>query len=442
MQKIFSISELNHTLQGLIAANLGIIKVDGEISNFVKPASGHYYFTLKDKKSQIRCVMFKSTSRYLNSTPKNGDKVVVRAMPSLYEPRGELQLVVDFIEPAGLGDLLLKLEKLKQKIRLKGWCYLDKKKALPNYPKNIAIITSATGAALQDVLNVLKRRAPSINIVIYPAVVQGAQSCTSICQAIVNMNKRNKEDVCLLVRGGGSIEDLWSFNDEAVLSAIYQSVIPIVCGIGHETDNTLAEFVSDAVAPTPSAAAEITTKHFPEITSKLKQLNTYLYKNCEQLFLYKTNRLKTNLLKLNSLCPQKNIQNNQQLCDDLSAKLITSIVRLISSKKIATLQTVRLLRHFSPLVKVYSYKSISLLSNVNKTKAVNAFIKQKRNKLDFLKDKLATLDPKATLNRGYTITQNSNGEIVSSISQVCTNTTIKTILYDGYLISNINEVKQ
>jgi exodeoxyribonuclease VII large subunit len=441
LNKIFSISELNHTLQGLIASNLGVIKVDGEISNFVRPASGHYYFSLKDSKAQIRCVMFKSTNRYLDVAPKNGDKVLVRAMPSLYEARGDLQLVVEHIETAGLGALLLKLEKLKQKIRLKGWTNTQNKQLLPTYPQNIAVVTSKTGAALQDVLTVLVRRAVHVNVTIYPCLVQGSEAPQSIISALQSVNNNTECDICLLVRGGGSIEDLWSFNDERVLEAIYQSKTPIVCGVGHETDNTLSELVADHIAPTPSVAAEIATQSYPDVIQRITNLSLRLVKQTKLLVQLKKASHKESLLALNAYHPEKQIRAYQQKCDYLSASLQQQIQIKSTKAGERFIQLKLRLSRCSPLSQIKQTQNSIQKSQITFDFLLQNIIKNSQQKHVNLQTKLYTLDPKATLQRGYTITKNVKGSVINSINNLTEGSLVKTMFYDGVITSNIIKIE-
>lgn len=223
----------------------------GEISNLAQPASGHMYFSLKDKSSQVRCAMFKNRNRHLKFQPENGTAVLVKAKVSLYESRGEFQLIVESLEPEGVGALQLAFEQLKQKLMEEGLFAETRKKPIPEYPVSIGIITSKTGAAIRDIIQVLSRRYPLATIIIYPVSVQGTGSAEMISEAILSANKRNECDVLILARGGGSLEDLWSFNEERVAKAIFNSNLPVVSGVGHEIDFTIADFVADQRAPTP-----------------------------------------------------------------------------------------------------------------------------------------------------------------------------------------------
>ena len=255
---IYSITRLNREVRAVLEDSFPpSLWVRGEISNLAQPGSGHIYFSLKDKHSQVRCAMFRSANRHLRFAPENGREVLVRAGVSLYEGRGEFQLIVESMEPAGAGALQQAFEELKQRLLEEGLFADEHKQPLPAFPGTIGIITSPTGAAVRDIIHVLERRYARAGVIVYPVPVQGEGSAQQIAQAVDVANQRRECDVLILARGGGSLEDLWSFNEEIVARAIHHSVIPVVSGIGHEIDFTIADFVADQRAPTPSAAAEM-----------------------------------------------------------------------------------------------------------------------------------------------------------------------------------------
>lgn len=258
-KNIYQVSSLNRQVRELLENQLALVWVEGEISNLAIPSSGHIYFSLKDKNAQVRCAFFRNHNQRLGFTPKDGAHVLLRALVSLYEGRGEFQLIVEYMEEMGDGALQRTFELLKKRLAAEGLFESTHKKALPRFPKQIGVITSPTGAAIRDILSVLQRRFPSIPVLIYPTLVQGDAAAPQIVRAIQTANQRQECDVLLLSRGGGSLEDLWPFNEENVARAIYASSIPIVSGIGHEIDFTIADFVADQRAPTPSAAAELVT---------------------------------------------------------------------------------------------------------------------------------------------------------------------------------------
>ena len=270
--QVYTISQLNSTARQLLEDNFPPILVEGEISNLARPSSGHIYFSLKDEFAQVRCAMFRNQNHGLDFTPENGMHVLVKAQVSIYEQRGDYQLIIYHMEAAGAGILRKKFEQLKKKLLAEGLFAKEHKKTIPKLPNCIGVITSATGAAIRDIISVLKRRFASIPIIIYPTQVQGDQAAGQIVKAIETANQHNKCDVLIMARGGGSLEDLWPFNEEIVARSIFASQIPIVSGIGHEVDFTIADFVADVRAATPSAAAELITPDSAEWIDMLKNL--------------------------------------------------------------------------------------------------------------------------------------------------------------------------
>src|SRR5690348_2678760 len=256
-RSIYTVSRLNKEVRVMLERGLGVVWVEGELSNFSQPSSGHWYFSLKDRDAQVRCAMFRLKNATLGFTPKAGQHVVARGRVSLYEPRGEYQLIVDHLEEAGLGALQREFERLKTKLAAEGLFASERKRSVPRFPRRIAVVTSPTGAAVRDVLNILARRFPPAAVLVYPSAVQGATAAPAIVQALQLASARAECDVLILARGGGSLEDLWAFNDERVARAIRACAVPVVTGVGHEIDFTIADFAADARAPTPSGAAEL-----------------------------------------------------------------------------------------------------------------------------------------------------------------------------------------
>ncbi|MBV8307428.1 MAG: exodeoxyribonuclease VII large subunit, partial [Gammaproteobacteria bacterium] len=254
---VYSVSRLNREVRVLLERGLGVLWVEGELSNFSQPASGHWYFSLKDRDAQLRCAMYRVKNSLVGFTPRAGMQVLVRGRISLYEPRGEFQLIIEHLEEAGVGALRREFERVKARLAADGLFSAERKRALPRFPRRIGLITSPSGAALRDVLKILARRYPPASVLIYPSPVQGAAAVPTLVAALASASSRAECDVLILARGGGSLEDLWAFNDERVARAIHACTVPVVCGVGHEIDFTIADFVADARAPTPSAAAEM-----------------------------------------------------------------------------------------------------------------------------------------------------------------------------------------
>ena len=256
-RNVYTVTSLNREVRLLLEHGLAVVWLEGELSNFSAPASGHWYFSLKDREAQIRCAMFRMKNQGLGFTPKAGQHVLVRGRVTMYEARGDYQLIVEHMEEAGVGALKREFERLKAKLAAEGLFAVERKRELPRFPRRIGVITSPTGAAIRDVLHILARRFPPAGVIIYPTDVQGAVAVPRIVRALAVANARAECDVLIVARGGGSLEDLWAFNDEGVARAIHDSAIPVVSGIGHEVDFTIADFVADARAPTPSGAAEL-----------------------------------------------------------------------------------------------------------------------------------------------------------------------------------------
>ena len=386
-QPIFTVSQLNREARDILEANFPLIWVEGEISNFACPSSGHWYFSLKDANASVRCAMFTSRNRGLNFRPEHGMQVLARAKVSLYEGRGEFQLIVEHLELAGTGLLQKAFEELKRRLLGEGLFDIAHKKPLPELPKQIGVITSPTGAAIHDILNVLQRRFPSIPIIIYPTAVQGAEAAKQIVQALAIANERKECDVLILARGGGSLEDLWPFNEEIVARAIYSSEIPIVSGVGHEVDITIADFVADKRAPTPSAAAELVSPDRFEWQSTLVKLNNRLYYLMQQLLQQKILRLDWLTQRLRD--PRQQLQDQAQRLKYLETRL---------------------------------------------SQAMTNFLTQKQQRFLYLSHTLNTVSPLATLDRGYSIIRkDSTGEIIRNASQVNSGEKISARLSVGQL---------
>lgn len=344
---IYTISELNQMVRSLLEDAFPPLWVEGEISNFSCPSSGHWYFSLKDSGAQIRCAMFQGRNRAIGFQPENGAHVLVRGRISLYEPRGDFQLIADFMEEAGDGALRRAFELLKERLATEGLFDPAHKKPLPALPNAIGVVTSPTGAAIRDILSVLKRRFPSIPVIIYPTAVQGNQAAQQIAQAIQIANIRQECDVLIVARGGGSLEDLWSFNEENVARAIYASEIPIVSAVGHEIDFTIADFVADQRAPTPSAAAELVS---PDKAEWLQQLNKLARNLIRQIDTHIERHQQTLAHLIKRLRhPGQQIQDRFQRLDDLEQRLQRAWQFQLHRKQQALANLSRALDAVSPL---------------------------------------------------------------------------------------------
>ena len=389
-----TVSELNRLANQILTQSFPLFWVSGEVSNLTRAASGHWYFSLKDSTAQVRCVMFKGRNSYLDWVPKEGDKVEARCNVTLYEARGDFQLTVEFLQRAGLGALFEAFEKLKLKLQAEGLFDNAFKKRLPAHPKKIGIVTSPDAAALRDVLTTLKRRMPSIQVVIYPTPVQGKDAATLIANAIQQANLRAECDVLIICRGGGSIEDLWQFNEEIVARTIADCTIPTVSGVGHETDFTICDFVADIRAATPTAAAELVTPSRDSLLNALSQLKSQLSRTAQYL-----------------------LNQRAQALDYLARRLI------------------------SPVQQIEQQKSQLAQISYRLTTSVNQQLQTKQHNLLRLSQNLQHLNPQAVLTRGYAFVQNELGEIISSSQQLKSGDEVTLTFGKGSAEANISKTK-
>jgi len=406
--EILSVSQLNQAVSNLLERNFPLAWVSGEISNFTRAASGHWYFTLKDSAAQVRAVMFRGRAQYADFNPKEGDKVEVRALVSLYTPRGDFQLNVESIRRAGVGNLYEAFVQLKNKLAAEGLFDEERKRALPEFPKTIGIVTSPQAAALRDVLIALHRRAPHIDVILYPTAVQGEGSAEKIATAIHTASRRAECDVLLVCRGGGSMEDLWSFNAESVARAIAACSMPVIAGIGHETDFTIADFVADCRAPTPTAAAELAATPRAEWVDALfhyaDALTTALRRQLDKL----TQTLDWYAHRLQS--PAQAIKHQQLRLSAIQSRLHYALHTPLNQSRHALLQLQERLKSQLPDTRLQK-ADLSQLSR-RLSSAHNTHTNQLRQQLMGLASQLNLLAPQRTLERGYAILQDHAGNIL------------------------------
>ncbi len=344
---VLTVSRLSELLKEVVEENFLEVAVEGEISNFAAPSSGHFYFVLKDEKAQIRCVMFRPFNRLLNFVPENGLQVVCKGRMSLYSQRGELQLLVEGLQVCGSGSLQEAFFRLKEKLGEEGLFAEEHKQPLPAMPRTIGVVTSPTGAAIRDIIQVLSRRAAGVRILVCPARVQGEDAGREICQAIADLNRQGEADVLIVGRGGGSLEDLWAFNEEEVARAIFKSSIPVVSAVGHEIDFTIADFVADVRAPTPSAAAEMVMKSRLEYEAHLDHLAVRLASRIRVTLQYSQERLGNLRGRLRS--PQEKLAWQRQCCDDFFRRLSLAMSHRIDAGKAGLAVCAGRLESLSPL---------------------------------------------------------------------------------------------
>ena len=392
--KVFSVKEINRLVRELLEQSFPSFWITGEISNFISASSGHWYFSLKDEEAQVRCTMFKNKNMAAEWIPKNGEKIEAKCLIGLYEARGEYQLNIELIRHAGSGLLSEAFNQLKEKLLKEGLFEASRKKTIPQIPQTIGIITSLTGAAIEDILITLKRRSPHIPIIIYPSLVQGKEAPAAIVKAIETANVRMECDVLIIARGGGSIEDLWAFNEEIVARAIATSKIPTITGVGHETDTTIADFVSDLRAPTPSGAAELVTSYTVELIKTIQ-----VYKN-------QLNKLMASL-----------IRELIQKIDYLEKRLISPRQQIQRQKE-----------------QIYQY-----IQRINQS--MKSLIIQYHLQIDKLKLNLDHLSPHAVLSRGYSIVTDVDGQIVNNVTQLKLDDKIHIQLNHGQADANISDLK-
>jgi len=435
---IYSVSRLNAEIRAVLEGSFPLLWVEGEISNLSTPRSGHSYFSLKDPHAQVRCALFRGKRQLLRFQPKDGDQVLIRARISLYEARGDFQLIVEHMESAGAGALQRAFDELKTKLDKEGLFDTSHKKPLPAYPGRIGVITSATGAAVRDILQVLRRRFPALPVLIYPVPVQGQNASVEISRALKLADQRQDCDLLILARGGGSLEDLAAFNDENLARTIAALETPIISAIGHEIDFTIADFVADRRAPTPSAAAELATiDQLVLLDSLLLQQKRLLRGIRQQLHQEKT--LLTHLVqKLRLLHPSGKLEQQQQRLDELSSKLEQRFGSMLSSHGHMLDKLSARLVQLSPLHRLQQMSARLNTSRQRLGYLSQTLLSKKHLRLSALSRELNAISPLQTLGRGYSITQvGATGEILRSSKQVQAGDEITTRLMDGELVSKV-----
>ncbi len=438
---ILTVSQLSNAVKLQLESAFPSVWLQGEVSNFKKHTSGHLYFSLKDSQAQIAAVMFRGNAQNLQVLPKDGDQVVVYGGLNVFPPSGKYQINVQTLRLAGAGELLLKLEELKRKLHEKGWFKSEFKKTLPKFPKKIGIVTSPTGAAIRDILNVLKRRHGGFEIIINPVKVQGEGAAAEIAQAVNQFNAHQLVDVIIVGRGGGSIEDLWAFNEEIVAQAIFESKIPIIGAVGHETDHCIAEYVADVRAPTPSAAAEIVSGEKTQQMQFLLQTHQRLTHALKQQ-MSQWRRRHTQILKspmMNS--PYLLLGPRIQSLDDRRQNLDIAAAQQMKSRRLLLQSRFQLLQTLKPKTKIDHFRQ-RLLNNAKQIdQHVNQLIKYRYERLKRVASALQAIDPKNLLKKGYSILfSEKSGSAITSIKSVKKGDYLRVLLSDGKLSTIVNEV--
>lgn len=417
-QHILQVSELTKKVRFILESELNTVWLTGEISNFIAAGSGHWYLSLKDSNSQVKCAMFKGNNRRVRISPSNGQQVLVKARVSLYEPRGDFQLIIEQMEDAGEGLLRQRFEQLKQKLNALGMFSNAHKKDIPAHIRRVGVVTSPTGAAVKDILSVLQRRNPSIEVIIYPALVQGNLAQNDICYAINKANARNECQVMIVGRGGGSLEDLWPFNEESVVQAIYNSNIPIISAVGHEIDTTLSDYAADMRAATPSAAAELVSADTSELSNKVVLLKQRLVKQMSVKLVNQKQDIQHIDHRLTQVQPEHKLQLQQQRFDELSMRLHNGMSRKLSHSTMQPEHLHQRLLQASPLKSILQdTQRLQDKQQRLQTASIN-LLQHKQDAFVHVIEQLQLVSPLATIARGYSITRNNNNNVIRSVEQV------------------------
>jgi exodeoxyribonuclease VII large subunit len=439
-QQIFTVTRLNSAVRMILELDLGLVWLTGELSNLAMPSSGHWYFSLKDISAQVRCAMFKGNNRRVPFRPQDGMQVLVQARVSLYEPRGDYQLIIESMQPAGDGMLALRFEELKRRLGAEGLFDEGRKRPLPREPRAVGLITSATGAALHDMLTVLGRRAPDLPVFIYPTQVQGSAAIGQIVSAIALANRRAEVDVLIVGRGGGSLEDLWCFNEEAVARAIAGSTIPVISAVGHEVDVTISDFAADLRAPTPSAAAELVAPDRSARAQRLVHLKQRLVQAISRRQTAARHGFALLQKRLDHQDPKRRLEQQSQRLDELSGRLqqLLNLRLHQGERRLANLEL--RLQARSPEKLLAAGKRRHQLAQERLHTLMNKRQDLAAHRLAMLSARLDGISPLATLGRGYSITRTPNGEVISRAAQVSPGQQLVTTLAEGSLRVRVEEV--
>lgn len=439
---IFTVSRLNQTVRLLLEHEMGQVWISGEISNFTQPASGHWYFTLKDNTAQVRCAMFRNSNRRVTFRPQHGQQVLVRANITLYEPRGDYQIIVESMQPAGEGLLQQKYEQLKAKLQAEGLFDQQFKNPLPSPAHCVGVITSKTGAALHDILHVLKRRDPSLPVIIYPTAVQGDDAPGQIVRAIALANIRKECDVLIVGRGGGSLEDLWSFNDERVARAIFASRIPVVSAVGHETDVTIADFVADLRAPTPSAAAEIVSRNQLELLRQMQTARQRLEMAMDYYLANRQRRFTQLYHRLQQQHPQLRLARQQTSLERLQKRMSFALENQLKQAGQQQLRLSQRLNQQNPQPRIHRGQTRIQQLEYRLAESVRTRLSATRERFGNVVTHLEAVSPLATLARGYSVTATSSGEVLKQTKQIKAGDSLTTRVSDGIVESEVKSVKR
>ncbi|AUO63392.1 exodeoxyribonuclease VII large subunit [Citrobacter freundii complex sp. CFNIH2] len=438
---IFTVSRLNQTVRLLLEQEMGQVWISGEISNFSQPSSGHWYFTLKDDTAQVRCAMFRNSNRRVTFRPQHGQQVLVRANITLYEPRGDYQIIVESMQPAGEGLLQQKYEQLKAKLQAEGLFDQQHKQPLPSPAHCVGVVTSKTGAALHDILHVLKRRDPSLPVIIYPTAVQGDDAPGQIVRAIELANARQECDVLIVGRGGGSLEDLWSFNDERVARAIFASAIPVVSAVGHETDVTIADFIADLRAPTPSAAAEMISRNQQELLRQILSAQQRLGMAMDYFLANRSRRFTQIYHRLQQQHPQLRLARQQTALERLHQRMNVAIDGQLKRTSQRQSRLLQRLNQQNPQPRIHRAQTRIQQLEYRLAENVRSRLSATRERFGNAVTHLEAVSPLSTLARGYSVSTANDGKVLKKVKQVKTGDVMTTRLEDGWVESQVTDIK-
>lgn len=438
-QSPLTVSQLNRQVKFLLESQYPAVPVSGELSNVARPASGHLYFTLKDGNAQVRCAMFRSSLERSSYKPKEGDQVIVRGRVSLYEGRGDYQIIVSSMQPDGEGALQQAFFQLKDRLEKEGLFAPEHKQPLPTHIRTVGVVTSRTGAALHDILTVLKRRFPAMAVILYPVAVQGDEAPGQIVRAIETANRLNQVDALIVGRGGGSLEDLWSFNEEAVARAIFASRLPIVSAVGHEVDVSISDFVADVRAATPSQAAELISPDQNDIRRLLINQRARLARGLDQRLQADRKRLQHARQRLRD--PGGLLREWQQRLDERAGRLIRALKASQHSRNQAFKTLTARLRRASPMAQLNNDRRRLEQLDKQLRRLAQQQLPPRRQQLGALASRLNALSPLNTLERGYSITRDEHNTVVQRAEDVSAGQRITTLLRSGKIVSRVEQIE-
>ncbi|SDZ93976.1 Exodeoxyribonuclease VII large subunit [Alkalimonas amylolytica] len=439
---IYTVSRLNSEVRMVLEQQFQRIWLQGEVSNFVAAASGHWYFSLKDSGAQVKVAMFRQSNRMASIKPQNGQQVLIKARISVYEPRGEYQLLAELLEDAGSGALQLQFEQVKARLLAEGFLASERKRPLPAMIQRLGVVTSPTGAAIRDILTVLKRRAPGMQVIIYPSLVQGASAAGQLCQALSLAYQRNEVDAIIIGRGGGSLEDLWCFNDEQLARLVAKSPVPIVSAVGHEIDVTISDFVADIRAATPSAAAELVSSDQLHLLERLQRLQRALVQAQRQQLQRFAPKVAQLAQRLQARHPSRQLQQQQQRLDELGSQLLRRLQQRLQQLALQQASLSRQLSALSPAKKLQQHQQQLAQQQRLLGRAMQQRLQQQQQRWQLLLARLDTVSPLATLARGYSISFDEQNQVITNSAALEKGQLVHTKLAQGSFVARVTATER